>query len=146
MEKIKVGQKFNFGEITLSEEDIIEFARQFDPLEFHTDREVAKKTMFGGLIASGPHVFNLIYRREWIPRFGKSVICGMGIYNWKFIKPIYANHKILAEVQVKSVVFNEKIGGTEVGWYFEFKNEKGETVQVVDSGVMHDFSKLNGVG
>src|ERR1041385_3687857 len=140
--EIFVGKKFDFGEIILSEEDIIEFAKHFDPLDFHIDKEAAKKTIFRGLIASGPHVFNLIYRREWVPRFGKSVICGLGIYNWKFIKPVYANQKIRTEVTISSMKMNEKIGGMEVGWFFEFKNEKGEIVQIVDSGVMHDLSKL----
>ncbi|MBI3502018.1 MAG: hypothetical protein HY063_09505 [Bacteroidetes bacterium] len=142
MNELTIGKKFDFGEIILSEEDIIEFAKQFDPLDFHIDKEAAKKTIFKGLIASGPHVFNLIYRREWVPRFGKSVICGLGIYNWKFIKPIYANQKTKVEVTVTSLKQNEKTGGMEVGWHFDFMNEKGEMVQVVDSGVMHDLSKL----
>ena len=141
-EELFVGKKLDFGEIVLSEKEIIDFAKQFDPLDFHTDKEAAKKTIFKDLIASGPHVFNLIYRREWIPRFGKSVICGLGIYNWKFIKPIYANKKIKVEVTISSLKKNERIGGMEVGWYFEFKNDKGEIVQTVDSGVMHDLSKL----
>ena len=142
MNELSVGKKLDFGEIILSEQDIIDFARVFDPLDFHTDKEAAKKTIFKGLIASGPHVFNLIYRREWVPRFGKSVICGLGIHNWKFIKPVYANQKIRVEVTIKSMKQNEKIGGMEVGWYFEFKNEKNEPVQIVDSEVMHDLSKL----
>lgn len=109
--ELRVGQKFDFGDIILSEDDIIEFAKQFDPLELHIDRKAAKKTIFKGLIASGPHVFNLIYRREWLPRFGKSVICGIGIYNWKFIKPVYPNQRISVEVLVKSMRFNKKIWG-----------------------------------
>ncbi len=140
--KILLGKKFDFGEIILSEKDIIDFAKQFDPLDFHIDKEAAKKTIFRDLIASGPHIFNFIYRREWVPRFGKSVICGMGISNWKFIKPVYANQKIFATAEIISLDKNEKVGGMEVGWRNEFKNEKGELIQFVESKVMHDLSKL----
>jgi acyl dehydratase len=38
---------------TLSEEDIVRFAREYDPQIFHTDAEAARATPFGGLIASG---------------------------------------------------------------------------------------------
>ena len=137
MKDIEVGKKFDLGEIVLSEQNIIDFAKAFDPLDFHTDPEVAKQTIFKGLIASGPHIFNLIYRREWVPRFGKTVICGTGVSNWKFIKPVYANQKILVELSVLTIVPDPKIGGTSISWLFEFKNEKGEMVQLLQMDVMH---------
>ena len=43
------------GEITVTEEDIIAFARRFDPQPFHTDPDAAKDTVFQGLAASGWH-------------------------------------------------------------------------------------------
>lgn len=113
LNELSVGKKFDFGEIIFSEQQIIDFAKAFDPLDFHTDKELAKKTIFKGLIASGPHVFNYIYQREWIPRFGKTVICGMGVSLWKFIKPVYANQKIKAELTVLSMKPDEKIDGTD---------------------------------
>jgi acyl dehydratase len=39
----------------VSEEDILSFARQFDPQPFHVDPEAAKESVFGELIASGWH-------------------------------------------------------------------------------------------
>ena len=47
------GQVREAGGISLSEAEIIEFARKYDPQPFHTDREKAKQSYFGGLIASG---------------------------------------------------------------------------------------------
>lgn len=137
MNKLAVGNKFDLGTIVLSEQDIIDFARAFDPLDFHTDKEKAEKTIFKGLIASGPHIFNLIYRREWIPRFGHTVICGMGVSGWKFIKPVYAGRKIGVELTVQEIKPDAKIGGNAITWLFEFKNEKGEMVQLLQMEVMH---------
>jgi acyl dehydratase len=48
-----VGQVITAGPVTLSEQDIVEFARQWDPQWFHTDPEAAAQGPFGGLIASG---------------------------------------------------------------------------------------------
>lgn len=137
MKNLQVGQKFDLGFITLSEQEIIDFAKAFDPLDFHVDKQAAEKTMFKGLIASGPHLFNLIYRREWLPRFGKTVICGMGVSNWKFIKPIYAGQKIKAELTVLSLKPMAEMVGIAITWLFEFKNEKGEMVQFLQMEVMH---------
>jgi acyl dehydratase len=47
------GQVLEIGGHSLSEEDIVEFARKYDPQPFHTDSESAKQSYFGGLIASG---------------------------------------------------------------------------------------------
>lgn len=55
MEDFHVGQKFATGSVTVTEEAIIAFARQYDPQDFHTDPVKAKESVFGGLVASGWH-------------------------------------------------------------------------------------------
>ncbi len=47
------GKVLEAGGISLSEEEIIEFARKYDPQPFHIDKEKAQHSYFGGLIASG---------------------------------------------------------------------------------------------
>ena len=49
------GRVYELGSTTVSEEDILSFAREFDPQPFHLDAEAAKDSVFGGLIASGWH-------------------------------------------------------------------------------------------
>ena len=44
---------FETGTRTLSEEDIVRFAREYDPQTYHTDAEAARHSPYGGLIASG---------------------------------------------------------------------------------------------
>ena len=55
LEDFAEGQVFELGEDTILEQEILEFARRFDAQPFHTDPEAAKKSMYGGLIASGWH-------------------------------------------------------------------------------------------
>jgi acyl dehydratase len=56
------GHVYEFGSISVSEADIIDFAKKFDPQDFHTDPEKAKSSRFGGLIASGWHTVGLAMR------------------------------------------------------------------------------------
>ncbi|OSQ35780.1 dehydratase [Thalassospira mesophila] len=55
LEDLTVGQRFESATHKLDAEQIIAFARQFDPQPFHLDAEAAKSTLFGGLAASGWH-------------------------------------------------------------------------------------------
>jgi acyl dehydratase len=50
-----VGDVVELGPITVSEEEIVEFASRYDPQPFHVDPAAAKESPFGGLIASGWH-------------------------------------------------------------------------------------------
>ena len=49
------GSVHEFGLITVTEEEIVAFGKQFDPQIFHVDPEGAKSTIYGGRIASGWH-------------------------------------------------------------------------------------------
>ena len=49
------GAVHDLGSVMVDEQEIIAFARQFDPQPFHLDQEWAEKSAFGGLIASGWH-------------------------------------------------------------------------------------------
>jgi acyl dehydratase len=49
------GEATEIGSLTFTAEDIVRFARDFDPQPFHLDEELAKQALFGGLCASGWH-------------------------------------------------------------------------------------------
>lgn len=53
LDDLHVGYTFETGSRTLSEDDILDFARQYDPQPFHVDRKAAAASPYGGLIASG---------------------------------------------------------------------------------------------
>jgi acyl dehydratase len=55
-EEIEVGQRRELGSFTFTADGIKKFAGQFDPQRFHLDEEEGKKSLFGGLAASGWHV------------------------------------------------------------------------------------------
>ena len=62
IDDVVVGDEFVSGEVTITAEEIIAFAKQFDPQPFHTDPEAAKDSFFGGLAASGWHTAAITMR------------------------------------------------------------------------------------
>ena len=54
-EDFQVGEVSEVGPVTVSQDEIVEFATRFDPQPFHVDPEAARRSPFGGLIASGWH-------------------------------------------------------------------------------------------
>ncbi len=61
-EDYRVGDEFVGEPVTLSEKEILEFGRIYDPQAFHVDPAAAKKSPYGGLIASGEEVMTLSFK------------------------------------------------------------------------------------
>jgi acyl dehydratase len=61
-EDLQPGQKYGTAEYTMTADEIIAFARQFDPQPFHTDPEAAKASFFGEHVASGWHTASVSMR------------------------------------------------------------------------------------
>ena len=57
-----VGQEIDLGARPVTEEEIIAFAREFDPQPFHVDRDAAAGSIYGGVIASGWHTCSMMMR------------------------------------------------------------------------------------
>ena len=83
------GAVFEYGEIPVSEAEIIEFARRFDPQYIHTDRERAVQGPFGGLIASGWHTAAMMMRLivgNFLPKHAS--LGSPGIDELRWLKPV----------------------------------------------------------
>jgi acyl dehydratase len=61
-EDYEAGSSAELGEIHVDADEIVSFAKRYDPQPFHTDPEVAKRWPYGGLIASGWHTSAMIMR------------------------------------------------------------------------------------
>ena len=56
LEDVPLGRTTEIGSYTFTEEDIVSFARKYDPQPFHIDKSAAEAHEFGGIVASGFHV------------------------------------------------------------------------------------------
>jgi acyl dehydratase len=83
------GAVFEADPILVSEAEIIEFARRYDPQAMHTDPQAAAKGRFGGLIASGWHTAALMMRL-FADNFlsPASSIASPGIDELRWVQPV----------------------------------------------------------
>lgn len=132
------GQVFELGEETVSEEEVLEFARRFDPQPFHIDRQAAKATMFGGLIASGWHTGS-IYMGLMVRGLlaDSSSLGSAGIDEMRWLKPVRPGDRLRARLTVTAVKSSER--HPQRGTVFtlgELFNQTGERVMFVRSSGM----------
>ncbi len=84
-EDIEVGDTMEFGSYEVTQDEIIEFAEEFDPQPFHVDPEAAEETWFGGLIASGWHTAAMTMRMlvdNYISESGAMGAVGVDDLRW----------------------------------------------------------------
>ena len=80
---------FEYGQIPVTEAEIVEFARRFDPQYIHVDREHAARGPFGGLIASGWHTAAMMMRLIVDNFLPKSASLGSpGIDELRWLRPV----------------------------------------------------------
>lgn len=115
LEEIEVGQRQTFGSFTFTAELIKEFARQFDPQPFHLDEEAGRRSLFGGLAASGWHVAAIGMKlriaagerqmAEAIARGEPPAVWGPspGFRELRWIKPVLAGDTISYASEIVSV-------------------------------------------
>ena len=98
---LTVGMRFKGGEVTVSKEDILRFAREYDPQPFHLDDEAARKTMLGGLAASGWHTAAIAMRLATECRpFGPHPLLGAGVDDLRWLKPVRPGDTLRLEGEV----------------------------------------------
>ena len=89
-EDFSVGRVFDSGTRQLSEQDILGFAREYDPQYFHTDPEAAKQSIFGGLIASGWQTVGVCMRLMCDSYLLETSSLGSpGVDAVRWVKPVY---------------------------------------------------------
>jgi acyl dehydratase len=84
-EDYPVGAVFAGGPVAVSEEEILAFARRYDPQPMHVDKAAAEAGQFGGLIASGWHTGALMMQlltRYFVPSPGNLASPGLDELRW----------------------------------------------------------------
>jgi acyl dehydratase len=83
------GQQIEFGTVTVDRDEVIDFARRYDPQPFHIDEEAAKASIFGGLIASGWHTGAMVMRLLCDELMLKASSMGSpGLDQLRWIRPV----------------------------------------------------------
>ena len=101
----KVGDVIELGRHSITKDEIITFARQFDPQVFHVDEQAAAQTIFGGLIASGWHSGSLMMRLLYEGAIKHAESLGSpGIDEMRWLKPVRPGDILSARMIVTECV------------------------------------------
>jgi acyl dehydratase len=100
-EDYTVGEAFEYGDHQITEDEIVEFARRYDPQPFHIDAEAARQSIYGGLIASG-WMTGSVMMRMLVDHF-VSPLSGMGspgIDELRWLKPVRPGDRLRVRLTV----------------------------------------------
>ena len=132
LDDLHAGQRFMSATHEMTEAEIKAFARQFDPQPFHLDADVARTTLFGGLVASGWHTAAITMRllvEGGVPLAGGLIGAG-GEVSWpQATRPGDILHVESEVIEVKPSRSRPDRGMVTVR--SETRNQRGEAVQVM---------------
>ena len=98
----KAGESIALGSHTITEAEILAFARKYDPQPFHTDPEAARRSIFGGLIASGWHTCAILMRLgvEANQREEAAATGSPGLDSCRWLKPVRPGDTLSGRTEV----------------------------------------------
>ena len=100
-EDFQVGERIELGSVTVTEEEIIAFASQYDPQPFHISPEQAKHSYYGGLIASGWHTVSLLMRLMVDALINDTISLGSpGVDEVRWLRPVRPNDTLHASLTI----------------------------------------------
>lgn len=122
------GTLIDCGSRMVSKEEIIRFAREFDPQPFHIDEAAAAKTHFGGVVASGWHSGSLAMRMVVDHVMQDSSCMGSpGMDRMRWLKPLRADTRIHVKFRVlEAEPSKSRPDRGRLKVVFELYDDKGE--------------------
>lgn len=102
-EDYRPGEVYEFPPEVVSEDDIVAFARQFDPQPYHADPEAARDYPFGGVIASGWHTGSLMMK--FLVRHVLATVSALpspGVDELRWLRPLCAGDSLRLRLHILS--------------------------------------------
>jgi acyl dehydratase len=133
-EDFKPGDTFPMGERAIDRDEVMAFARQFDPQPFHIDEAAAERSIYGGLIASGWHTVAMVMRMMCDSYLNQSASLGSpGVDNVRWLKPVRPGDTIHAQrtvLESRASQSRPEMGLVKTRW--EVFNQDGELVMTME--------------
>jgi acyl dehydratase len=133
------GECFETENITISRQDILDFAADFDPQPYHLNSEAAEESIFGGLCASGWHVTAVMMRLLTDTFTGQHIelLGSNGVSDLRWRKPVFAGDSLSARIKV---VDHEAASADSPFGYIncdvEVDNQNGDQVIALTTSLM----------
>lgn len=132
-EDFRAGARFRSADHTVTEDEMIAYAKRYDPQPFHTDPTAAQESIFGGLVASGWFTaaisMRLITQSE--VRIAGGLI-GMGVEELRWPRPVRPGDTLHVEVEVLEVRASRSHPGRGIVRVRNLTlNQRGEAVETM---------------
>jgi acyl dehydratase len=137
-EDFEPGRSFALGPKTVTSEEIIEFAREFDPQPMHLDEQAGRASILGGLAASGWHTSAMVMRMmvdSYLLSSLSEGAPGIDIMEWR--KPVLAGDTISGHSTVlEARPMRSRPGIGIVKFRHEIANQRGDAVCMSENSIM----------
>ena len=100
-EDFSIGQTFRTESVEVTADEIVEYAHRYDPQPFHLDPAAAEASIYGGLIASGFHIFSMAFGE--VARTGIFEGGGQGspgIFDVRWVRPARPGDTLHTDIEV----------------------------------------------
>jgi acyl dehydratase len=133
-EDLQPGSTRELGSVTVSAEEIKDFAEQFDPQPFHVDEVAGRRSIFGNLCASGWHTCALAMRLTVDNFLSQSSSMGSpGLESLRWLKPVYPGDTLsLKHSILESRPLRKRADTGLVRSVWEMFNQNGEKVMQME--------------
>jgi acyl dehydratase len=137
-EDFQVGQVFELGSYEVSREEILEFARKYDPQPFHLDEEAGRRSIYGSIIASGWQTAAICHGLLVRSLVGDSSSMGSpGLDELRWLLPVRPGDTLSPRLVVlESTPSRSKPDRGVVKTRMEVRNQKGELVMTEIAAVL----------
>jgi len=131
----KPGESFITPSLTVTQEDILEFAAEFDPQPYHLDSRAANESIFGGLCASGWQVTALMMRliTDTLQEQSVATLGSSGVRQLRWKMPVFSGDTLSASLAVVASHPSAQPGLGELECRIQMRNQNG--VPVLESTI-----------
>lgn len=136
-DELNEGEQFSYGHYQVTEHEIIDFAKRYDPMEFHVDPEKAKLSPIGALCASGIHTLGIMQRLTFDNIYANwHIVAGRELRKCHFRLPVFVNDSLTVNMTIAKLSVDTRIDRGNAELKFEVKNAKGKTVLEVEGEIV----------
>lgn len=130
LDDLEPGMVFELGAVTVTRDEIVEFARRYDPQPIHVDEQAASASIYGGLISSGWLTVSLTMRRIVDGFLGQAESLGSpGVDEVRWLKPVRPGDTLSCRAEIVDVAPSRSKPGRGVARVrYEAVNQRGEPV------------------
>ena len=137
-EDFQVGQVHELGTYVVSREELLAFARQYDPQPFHLDEEAGRQSIYGSIIASGWHTAAICHRLLVESLLKESASMGSpGLDELRWLLPVKPGDTLSVRIEVLATTpSRSKPDRGSLKTRMEVRNQRGEVVMTESATVL----------